>query len=194
MAIFVHHPFEHLATPIVVEVGVDIGQGNTVGIEETLKQQVVFQRVDLGDAQAIGHHAARCRTTPGPHPHTELAACRVDEVLHDEEVAGKTHGLHYVEFKAYAVVDLLRERIAIYAVCALVGKFSKIVGFKLNAIEFVIASEFLYLCFALFGRQGILSVFVGGKLPIEVLGGKLLAPLLLCAKVFGYGEEGHDGV
>ena len=56
MAIFIHDPTQHLSAPVVVEIGIDIGQIHAVGVEETFKQQVVFQGVNLGDAQTIGHH------------------------------------------------------------------------------------------------------------------------------------------
>ena len=49
VTIFVHHPLQHLTATIVIEVGINIGQRDTVWIQETLKQQVVLQRVYLGD-------------------------------------------------------------------------------------------------------------------------------------------------
>ena len=55
LAILLGHPAEHLAAAIVVEIHVDIRQGDTVGVKEALKQQVVLDRVDFGDAQAVSH-------------------------------------------------------------------------------------------------------------------------------------------
>ena len=49
MSVFVHHPLQHASSSVVIEVGIDIRQRDTVRIEETLEQQVVFQRVYLGD-------------------------------------------------------------------------------------------------------------------------------------------------
>ena len=109
MAVLVHHPLQHAAAAVVVEVGIDIGQRDTVWVEETLKQQVVLQWVYLRNAQAIGHHAAGGRATPGSHHHPQLVAGRVDEVLHDEEVAGESHRLHDMQLEADAVVHLLGE-------------------------------------------------------------------------------------
>ena len=43
------HPLQNLATSIVVEVGINIGQGDTVGVEETLEQKIIFDGVYLGD-------------------------------------------------------------------------------------------------------------------------------------------------
>ena len=56
VSVFVFHPFEHLSASVVIEVGIDIGQRYTVGVEETLKQKVVFNRVYLRNAQTVGHN------------------------------------------------------------------------------------------------------------------------------------------
>ena len=50
VTILIFHPFQHLTAPIVIEVGIDIRERDTVRIEETLKQQIVLQGVDLRDA------------------------------------------------------------------------------------------------------------------------------------------------
>ena len=54
-AIFILHPFDDASTSIIVEVGIDIGQRDAVGVEETFEQQVVFDGVNLGDAEAISY-------------------------------------------------------------------------------------------------------------------------------------------
>ena len=48
-AIFIRYPAQYLATTVIIEVGIDIGEGDTVRIQETLEQEGVFDRVDLGD-------------------------------------------------------------------------------------------------------------------------------------------------
>ena len=58
----------HLAATTVVEVDIDVGCRRTLGVEESLEQQAVRDRVDVGDAQRVGHQRARRRTAPGPHP------------------------------------------------------------------------------------------------------------------------------
>ena len=52
------HPFEHLSASVVVEVGVDIRERDTVRIEESLEQKIVFYRVNLGDAEAVSHNGS----------------------------------------------------------------------------------------------------------------------------------------
>ena len=54
--ILIHYPSQHLSTPVVVKIGINIRQIHTVGIQETLEKQVVFQRIYFRNTQAIGHH------------------------------------------------------------------------------------------------------------------------------------------
>ena len=49
LAVFLRHPVQDASASVVVEVNVDIGERDTVGIQETLEQQVVGDRVDLRD-------------------------------------------------------------------------------------------------------------------------------------------------
>ena len=137
MAIFVFHPFEHPSATIIVEVGIDIWQRDTVGIEETLKQQVVFQGVYLGDTQTIGHHGTSSGTTSGTYHHTQFVAGGVDKVLHDEEVAGEAHGLHDMKFETDAFLHFLRKGVSIDTVGSVVCQFGQIVCLELDTVEFV---------------------------------------------------------
>ena len=59
LPVFVDHILDDAVTALVVEVDIDIGQRHTLRIEETLKQQVVLDGIDVGDAQAIGHRRTR---------------------------------------------------------------------------------------------------------------------------------------
>ena len=96
VSVLIHYPLQHLSATVVIEVGIDIRQRDTVGVKETLKQQVVLQRVDLGDTQAIGYHRACSRSTTRTNHHSQFVAGRVDKVLHYEEVSWETHCLHDV--------------------------------------------------------------------------------------------------
>ncbi len=40
------------------EIDVDVGQADALGVEEALEEKVIFDRVDVGDAQAVGQEAA----------------------------------------------------------------------------------------------------------------------------------------
>ncbi|CAB4853347.1 unannotated protein [freshwater metagenome] len=83
---------DHLVAITRVEVHVDIGHGDTAGVEEPFEQQVVLDRVEIGDAQAVRHRATGGRTTSGADPDTGVLGV-LDEIPHDEEVRGKPHVL-----------------------------------------------------------------------------------------------------
>ncbi len=191
--ILILHPFEHAPAAVVIEVGINIGQRDTVGIEETLKQQVVFQGVDLGDTQTISHHGTGSRTTPGTYHHAQLVAGGIDKVLHDEEVARETHGLHDMELEADAVFHFFREGVSIDAVGSVVGQFGQIVGLELDAVELVDAAQLLHFLLTFLLGQLVFTVLIAGELLEKLLGGNLAAPFFLGAETFGNGEERHDG-
>ena len=192
VAVLVLHPLQYFTTTIIVEVGIDIREGDTVGVKKTLEQQVVLYRVYLGDAKTISHHRTGSRSTARPHHHAELVASRVDEVLHNEEVARETHGLHNVQLKLDALVHLVRQRVAVELLCSVVGKLSKIVGLKLYSVELFQSAELLNLLLGFLVRHNLVAVLVGCKLAEQLFGRYALACLFLRTKLFGYGEERHD--
>ena len=53
--IFLRYPAKHFATSVIIKVGINIRQRDTVRIQETLKQQIVFNGVDFGNSQTIGY-------------------------------------------------------------------------------------------------------------------------------------------
>ena len=60
LSVFLRHVMEHVFSSVIVEVDVNIRQRYAVGVEKALEKQVVFQRVDLCDAEAVGHDRAGC--------------------------------------------------------------------------------------------------------------------------------------
>ena len=58
LAVFFGHVAQDVGAAVVVEVYVDIGEGDSVGVEETLEQEVVAHRVDLRDSETVGHAAS----------------------------------------------------------------------------------------------------------------------------------------
>ena len=169
MAIFVHHPAQYPSTAIVVEIGVDIGQVDTVWIEETLKKQIIFQGVYLRDAQAISHHRARRRTTSRTYHHVQFLPGSPDEVAYDEEVARETHGLHHVQLKIHPLPHLFWQRVAIKFGGSLVGQFGQIVGLQLDAVYLFVTAQRLYLALPFLWRQGVFPILVRGELLQQLL-------------------------
>ena len=192
-AIFVCHPLKHTPAAVVVEVDVDIGERNTVGIEKTLEEEVVFNGVDVGDAQAVGHCTSCGRTTTGADGNVELLSCSLDVVLHDQEVAGEAHGLHDVQFELDACVGFFVERIAITPFCALIGEFAEIICFELDAVELVVSAELFDLRFAFFAVYDHIAVFILGKFVVELGFREALSICFFGAEIFGNVEVGHDG-
>ena len=72
------------------EVDVHVRHRLAAGVEEALEEQVVADRVDVGDLQAVGRERPSRRAAAGP----DLDAVRlreVDEVPDDQEVVGEAH-------------------------------------------------------------------------------------------------------
>ena len=82
---------DHVAAPALVEVQVDVGHRDALGVEEPLEQQPVLDRVELGDAQRVGDHRRRPPSRGRGRPGCRCSrACR-HEVGDDEEVAREAH-------------------------------------------------------------------------------------------------------
>ena len=55
VAVLLRDPVEHVRTPVIVKVHVDIRHGDTVGVEEALEEEVIANGVDICDAEAVGY-------------------------------------------------------------------------------------------------------------------------------------------
>ncbi len=193
VAILVHHPAQHLSTTIVVEVGIDIREVHTVGVQETLKQKVVFQGVYLGDSQAIGHHGTCRRATTRTYHHAQFLACRLNKVGHNQEVAWETHGLHHMQLEVDMLIHVCGQWVAIEFLGSLVGKMPQVFRLKLDAVYFVVTAQSVDYLLSLLRRQGVLPVLVAGKFLIKIFLRNPLAQLFLRTEALGDGEERHDG-
>ena len=65
--VLLRHVLDDLVAAFHREVHVDVGHRLAARVQEALEEQVVLERVDVGDAQRVGHDAARRRTASGPH-------------------------------------------------------------------------------------------------------------------------------
>jgi hypothetical protein len=68
---------DHLVAVPRVEVHVDVGHRDPAGVQEALEQQVVLDRVEVGDAQAVRHGAPGGRAAPGPDPDAAVLGVRI---------------------------------------------------------------------------------------------------------------------
>ena len=192
LAVFLRHPVQDASASVVVEVNVDIGERDTVGIQETLEQQVVGDRVDLRDAEAVGHSRTCGRTATRSHRHVQLFACGAYEVLHDQEVARETHRLHDVQLEFQSFLLLFGQLIAIALMRAVHRQLGQVVGFELDAVEFVVSAQFLDFLEPVLLRHHHVAVFVAREFVEKVF-------LREAGAVFGFGSEldgnfefGHD--
>ena len=93
-----HHIGDHLVPALVAEVDVKIRHAHPLRAEEALEDQVVPDRVHIGDAQAVGGQAGRAGAPPRAHGDAR-AFCVADEIPHDEVIVHIAHlgdGAHLV--------------------------------------------------------------------------------------------------
>ena len=133
-SVFFRYPAKHFPTTVIVEVGIDIGEGNSVRIQETLEQQVVFDRVDTGDPQAVGNSRTCCRSTAGADRNTQFFASGTDKVLHDQEVTGETHRLHDMQLEVQPLLDFVVQFISVTNFSSVVGDLFQIVSFQFDTV------------------------------------------------------------
>ena len=85
---------DHLLAPVDVEVDVDVRKGAGL-VDEALEEQLVLDRVDLGDAEAIGHD--RVAGAPAPLADDPARPRELHEVPDDEEELGQPRAVDDVE-------------------------------------------------------------------------------------------------
>ena len=97
----------HLAAAAIVEVDIDIGRGRALGVQKALEEQVVFQRINIGNGQRVGHERTRRRTTAGPHADAHRTRI-LNKLRHDEEVGRVALHLNHGNLVLGALDILLR--------------------------------------------------------------------------------------
>ena len=89
-AVFSDDIINNFLSSFITEVDIDIGHGYTFGIQETLKNQVIFQGVDGRDGKTVGNHTACRRTTAGANDDA-VVLCVFDKIPDDEEIIHIAH-------------------------------------------------------------------------------------------------------
>src|SRR5580698_7478110 len=93
---------DDFAAPVHAEIHVNIGHGNTFGIQESLKQKLVVKRIQVGNAQRVRNQRSGSRTaarTDGNVVFSRVA----DKVPDDEEISGELHLLDDADFAGQAL-------------------------------------------------------------------------------------------
>ena len=192
LTILFRYPAQYFTASVIIEVHINIRQGNTVGIKETLEQQVVLDRVYLGYAQAVCHGRTGSRTTSRSHRNAQLRTGGIDKVLYNQEVTGKTHRLHNVQLKNQTFFHFVRQRVTVKPFGTVKCQFGKIVGFQFNTIKFFVTAQTLDFGFGGFLVQDDISVFVLRKL-VEQIFFRIFPPVFLFrSEIFGNGKSRHN--
>ena len=90
LAVLLFHIINHPVAIALAEINVEVGHGNPLRIEKALEQQVVLQRIQIGNLEGIGHQGAGTGAAPGPDRTTVLLG-PVDEITNDQKIARKAH-------------------------------------------------------------------------------------------------------
>ena len=97
-AVLADHIIQYFAPPAVAEVRINIGHADPLRIQETLKEQVKIQGIDVRNVQQVRHNGTR-RTAPA-RPDRDgiriavyifMAAAVMDKIPHDEEIGRIAH-------------------------------------------------------------------------------------------------------
>ena len=95
---------DDLAAAVDTEVDVDIRHGDALRIQETLKEQRILDRVDIGDVETVGDHAAGGAAAAGTDGDA-VALGIADEVRDNEKIIHKPHLLDDAELIIQLGVD-----------------------------------------------------------------------------------------
>ncbi len=90
LAVFLLHIADHLFAAIHAEIDVEIRHADPFGVQEAFEQEVVAQRIQIGDGQGIGNKRPRPRAAPRSHRDVVVLG-PLDEIGDDQEIARKAH-------------------------------------------------------------------------------------------------------
>ena len=54
--VFVDHVSQNIFAPVFIKININIGHGDPVRVQETFKQQIIFDGIDICDPVAVGYH------------------------------------------------------------------------------------------------------------------------------------------
>ena len=193
-AVFFCNPFQHLAASRIVEVDINIGQRDTVGIEETFEQQVILQWVDIGNPKTVGHHTSGGRPTSGTHTDSQLLAGTSYVIGHNEEVSWETHRLDGVQFESDALLLLFGQLSSVTLVGTFPHQLGQVVGLEFDTVQFLVATQFDNLLLGSLLAHHHLAFLVAGKFVKQFLFANAAAIFCLRTERCRDVEHRHDGV
>ena len=118
---------DHLFALVVGVIEVKVRHGDAAGVEEALEDEVIFEGVDAGDADAVGDERAGARTAHIPPD--VAAAGKVAEVGDDQVVDVEAHLVDGFQLALFAFLDIgVAGALGIEALDAQLGQVAE-VGF-----------------------------------------------------------------
>ena len=98
--------FNHFVAASILDINVDIRHGNTIWIEETLKQQTILQRIKVGNIQCVGDNRSG-GATPARAKNNSFRFTPVNKVLNNQEVTLITHIAHHAQLHLGALANFV---------------------------------------------------------------------------------------
>ena len=96
-SVFSHNIVDHFLSAFITKVNVDIGHGNTFGIQKTLEQKLISDRIDRRNSQAVGNNTSRCR--PPARSDCDPMIFRIFyKIPHDQEIVYIPHIFDRAQF------------------------------------------------------------------------------------------------
>ena len=129
LTVFARHVVDDLRPAFIAEVDVDIRHADTLRIEKTFKDQIVFDRVDVRNRQTVGDDRTRRRAAP--RPDHDLVLLRViDKIPDDKEIFHIAHGLDRAQFVLQTVDQILRRIFSVAFNQAVTAELAQIVAVR----------------------------------------------------------------
>ena len=111
-AVFVYNIVDDLTPALEAEVNVKVGHTDSLGIQKSLKEQVILHRVNASYAYAVGADACSTRASAGADGDAH-ALCVANEIVDYQVVIRVAHFVDYAELVFETVNILLRRGIAV---------------------------------------------------------------------------------
>ena len=145
LAVLAGNIVDYLLTALIAEVYIDVGHADPFRIEETLKDQIVPDRVNVGYLKAVGHNGAGCRSSARAY-HNAVCLGVVYEIPYNQEIFNISHGFYGVQLVVQSFVKLRSRVFSVSFVKSGITKLSQIfcIVLSLRGLELrqVILAEF----------------------------------------------------
>ncbi|MPM58374.1 hypothetical protein SDC9_105205 [bioreactor metagenome] len=104
LAVFVPHVVDHFAAAVFAEVDVEVRRTHPFRVEEAFEQQIVLDRVDVGDQSQVGHQAARAGAASRSDRNAVILGV-FDEIADHQKIRTVLGPVDHVEFEIHAFHD-----------------------------------------------------------------------------------------